>query len=344
VEFEKLAGKELVADWKSYKLQFKRPGGTSRGVLQEKETWFIRIWEKGNPSVIGHGECGMFRGLSCDDVPEYEQELDALCNRISDFPKLHQELRSFPSIQFGLETALLDLTTGGSFQLFENAFSKGEEGIHINGLIWMGDFDFLESQIEEKLAKGFSCLKLKIGSQDFEKEYALLKSLRDRFPSEELTLRVDANGAYTPDDAIPILEKLSTLEIHSIEQPIKAGQWDAMRKLCAQSKLPIALDEELIGVVEIKEKIALLDQTRPPYIILKPSLVGGFSGCNEWISLAEERNIQWWITSALESNVGLNAITQFTQKLLEEKPSRQMPQGLGTGQIEGGTSILSSGK
>lgn len=304
--------------------QFKRPSGTSRGVLTEKHSWFIELWDESNPSIIGVGECSVIPGLSPDFLHDmqYEAELSALCNDLS------RDLSDFPSIQFGLETALLDLQHGGKRIIFDNDFSNGQQQIPINGLIWMGTENFMREQIEEKIAAGFSTIKLKIGAIDFETEVKLLDSIRKRFDANQITLRVDANGAFSPEEALDKLKILSQFDIHSIEQPIKAGQWNEMAKLCATTALDIALDEELIGINKPEEKIQLLDTIKPQYIILKPSLHGGIKGCKEWISLSEERNIPWWMTSALESNIGLDAICQFTAEY-----NNKLPQGLGTGSL-----------
>lgn len=304
--------------------QFKRPSGTSRGVLTEKHAWFLEIWSEDNPEIIGIGECSIIPGLSPDfiDDSQYENELADLCNDLS------RDLTDFPSIKFGLETALLDLKNGGKGIVFINDFSKGKQKISINGLIWMGSESFMQEQIEQKIAEGFTTIKLKIGAVDFETEINLLQSIRNRFSAEQITLRVDANGAFHSTEAKEKLHTLSKFEIHSIEQPIKAGQWNEMAKLCASTPLPIALDEELIGVNNQNEKIKLLDTILPQYIILKPSLHGGINGCKEWINLAEEREIPWWITSALESNIGLDAICQFTAEY-----NNELPQGLGTGSL-----------
>jgi len=324
----------LKASWHPYQLNFKVPGGTSRGVLKTKDTWFIKIWRESNPQVFGIGECGMFRGLSIDDVPDYENKLSELCTNIEMFPNyLSYGLLLFPSIQFGLETALLDLENGGKRKIISGSFQTGANKIRINGLIWMGALDFLKEQISKKLEGGFTCLKLKIGSLPFEEEIKVLEELRKNFSADKLELRVDANGAYELEEAKEVLKALRTLSIHSIEQPIKQGNWKDMAELCEARTCPIALDEELIGIHEMREKRGLLNFVRPAYIILKPTLVGGMSGTMEWIEVAEAAGVKWWITSALESNIGLNAIAQFTAKLLEEKPQRVMPQGLGTGQL-----------
>lgn len=304
--------------------QFKRPSGTSRGVLTEKHAWFLEIWNEDNPDIIGTGECSIIPGLSPDyeNDEQYEQKLISVCNNLS------QDLIDFPSIQFGVETALLDLKNGGKGFFFDNDFTNGKQKIAINGLIWMGDEAFMQEQIEQKIAEGFTTIKLKIGAIDFESEIALLKSIRNRFSSEQITLRVDANGAFPIEEALNKLTQLSELDMHSIEQPIKAGKWLEMSQLCSSTPLPIALDEELIGINTVNDKIRLLEVISPQFIILKPSLHGGIKGCREWIDLAEERNISWWMTSALESNVGLDAICQFTAEY-----NNNLPQGLGTGSL-----------
>ena len=275
----------------------------------------------------GIGECGILRSLSIDDRPDYEEKLKWVCNNINvGFEKLLSEVFDFPSIQFGLEQAFLSLQSQTPFDLFPSAFTRGEKVIPINGLVWMGDKDFMKRQIKEKLATGFSCIKMKIGAIDFETEIELLTSIRKEFGSNEIELRVDANGAFTPENALDKLKRLSELEIHSIEQPIKQGQLQEMGALCEKTPLPIALDEELIGVFSVTDKEKVLQTIQPQYIILKPSLVGGFAGSQEWINLAKQQHIAWWITSALESNVGLNAIAQWTFTL-----NNKLPQGLGTG-------------
>ncbi|WP_374461574.1 o-succinylbenzoate synthase [Chryseobacterium taeanense] len=314
----------MKAEYFRHLLQFKRPGGTSRGVLNEKETFILEISENGNK---GTGECAVFRGLSFDDRPDYEQKLRWLCENIQqNYEFLKEELKEFPSIWFGYEQAILNLKHSKNLY-FPSEFTEGKTPIIINGLIWMGDINFMEEQIQDKLEKGFHCIKLKIGV-NWKSEYEILQKLRQKFSKEILELRVDANGGFAKDEAKIVFQQLAELQIHSIEQPIKAGNWNDMAELCAETPTPIALDEELIGIIEINEKIKLLDTIKPHYIILKPSLVGGFSGSDEWISLAEERNIGWWITSALESNIGLNAIAQYT--FTKKNP---MPQGLGTGSL-----------
>jgi o-succinylbenzoate synthase len=314
----------IQASYKKHTLHFKRPGGTSRGILHIKETYFIFLKQNNKKGI---GECGLFKGLSSDDVPNYEEKLAWTCNNIHlGLNQLTDVLQEFPSIIFGLEQAFLSLNNENPFELFPSKFTKGEDKIPINGLIWMGDKDFMKEQIKEKLQSGFTTIKLKIGAIDFDTELALLKSIRKEFNADEVELRVDANGAFTPDNALEKLKRLSELELHSIEQPIKTGQWKVMQKLCEITPLPIALDEELIGVIDKKQK--LIDYIKPQFIILKPSLIGGINGSNQWINIAKNANIGWWITSALESNIGLNAIAQYTYQL-----DIKIPQGLGTGSL-----------
>ncbi len=316
----------MKAVYKRYILNFKRPSGTSRGILKEKETWFIILEHEDKQGI---GECGILRGLSIDDVPEYEEKLKWICQNIElGFEELYEALEEFPSIQFGLEQAFLSLKSNNPFVLFPSHFVEKEIPISINGLIWMGDETFMLSQLEQKLKEGFGCIKMKIGAIDFDTELSILGSIRNRFSPTEIELRVDANGAFAPDEALTKLKQLSEFEIHSIEQPIKQGQWESMSQLCQETPLPIALDEELIGVYSVTEKERLLQTVRPQYIILKPSLIGGFAKAKEWIDLAEDYRIGWWVTSALESNIGLNAIAQWTYVL-----NTHMPQGLGTGSL-----------
>ncbi|WP_082048554.1 o-succinylbenzoate synthase [Neotamlana nanhaiensis] len=316
----------ITANYKQYILNFKQPSGTSRGVLKTKETWFLILDKDGKKGV---GECGLFRGLSIDDRPDYEDKLQWVCQNINlGLQVLLDATIEFPSIQFGLETAFLSLNNENPFRLFSSKFTTGEANIPINGLIWMGSEAFMKQQIEDKIKAGFSCIKMKIGAIDFQREVNLLKSIRQSFSKTDIELRVDANGAFSASEALEKLKILSDLELHSIEQPIKQGQTEAMATLCEQTPLPIALDEELIGVFSVTNKTALLQTIKPQYIILKPSLVGGFAGSDSWINIAENNNIGWWITSALESNIGLNAIAQYTYK-----KHSNMPQGLGTGRL-----------
>ncbi len=316
----------MTATFQSYSLIFKQASGTSRGILQQKDTWFIILEHEGKR---GYGECGMFRGLSADDRPDFEEKLQWTCNNIHlGLKVLLEELQEFPSIQFGLEMAFRSIESDDAFNLFPSKFTRGEDGIPINGLVWMGDKQFMKQQISDKIAQGFRCIKMKIGAIDFDTELGLLQSIRGEFSEGDIQLRVDANGAFNPNEALEKLKRLSDLDLHSIEQPIKQGQFQEMARLCNETPLPIALDEELIGVFSVTKKQELLQTIQPQYIILKPTLVGGFKGSNEWIDIATKNAIGYWITSALESNIGLNAIAQWTYSLESD-----MYQGLGTGSL-----------
>ncbi len=315
----------MKATYKRHLLNFKRPSGTSRGVLVEKESWFLILTDG---SQQGIGECGLLRGLSIDDRPDYETKLAWVCENIHLGKKaLYQALEEFPSIQMGVEMAFLSFAQTDPFAIFPSAFTKGAAKIPINGLIWMGDQQFMLDQVEEKLAQGFSCIKMKVGAIDFKEEVAILKAIRTKYTSDQMVLRVDANGAFG-EDTLDKLKILADLDLHSIEQPLPQGNWESMKALCKVTPLPIALDEELIGVFKKEEKIKLLETIQPQYIILKPSFIGGFQGAEEWTALAKERGIDSWVTSALESNIGLNAIAQWAY--LQGYKGHQ---GLGTGSL-----------
>jgi O-succinylbenzoate synthase len=319
-------------------LQFKFDARTSRGQIKTHTAYYICISSTEDPETQGWGEAAPLAGLSIDFRPDFAVKLLSICesfntHKYAKLPIVHhwlkeQNLQEWPAIKFGLETAFLDFETGGKKQLFDTGFTRGEAGIPINGLVWMGDKTFMQDQIEQKLAQGYSCLKLKIGGLDFDSELKILASIREVTSAENLTIRLDANGAFTPENTMEKLEKLSHFQIHSIEQPIQTKQYEALAKICKESPIPIALDEELIGIYEPLQQVELLDTLKPQFIILKPTLVGGFQASQNWINLAEERKIAWWITSALESNIGLNAIAQFTSTFPD-----LIPQGLGTGQL-----------
>lgn len=344
-------------------LHFKQPAGTSRGVYTTRHSYYLTLTSDELPGVEGVGECATLPDLSCDAKPEYEMTLRQVCQMVEQMGRIpYDMIRAYPSITFGLETAfasffdaakkLLEIVPaeGASSsemlkqkgvsvpaemenltELFDSPFGRGEEGITINGLVWMGTYEEMLARLEEKLQAGFHCVKLKIGAIDFFKELDLIKRIRDVYTKEQVELRVDANGGFLPENAMSQLEALAKYDIHSIEQPIKQHQWPKMAQLCRETPLPIALDEELIGVNVRSMKQALLDTVRPQYIILKPSLHGGIYGCNEWIELANQRGIGSWITSALESNIGLNAIAHYAAKVYGSNV--KMPQGLGTGQL-----------
>lgn len=345
-------------------LHFKQPAGTSRGVYTTRHSYYLTLTSDELPGVGGVGECATLPDLSCDAKPEYEMTLRQVCQMVEQMGRIpYDMIRAYPSITFGLETAFASFfdaakkfleivpTEGASSssemlkqkgvsvpagmenltELFDSPFGRGEEGITINGLVWMGTYEEMLARLEEKLQAGFHCVKLKIGAIDFFKELDLIKRIRDVYTKEQVELRVDANGGFLPENAMSQLEALAKYDIHSIEQPIKQHQWPKMAQLCRETPLPIALDEELIGVNVRSMKQALLDTVRPQYIILKPSLHGGIYGCNEWIELANQRGIGSWITSALESNIGLNAIAHYAAKVYGSNV--KMPQGLGTGQL-----------
>jgi len=316
----------LKARYKKYTLQFKRPSGTSRGVLTQKDTYFIIL---GQDSVMGIGECSTLKELSMDDRPDYEEKLQEVCAHINEYvTKPYEKLIEWPSISFGIEMAMKDLEHEGEMELFPSGFTQGREGIYMNGLIWMGSFEYMQEQLEAKINEGFRCIKIKIGGIDFEKELELLAQIRKVYSEEKIELRLDANGAFKFEEALDKLNRLSKYSIHSIEQPIKQGSWDKMAYLCSKSPIPIALDEELIGTFSKSEKEKLVSTIMPQYLILKPSLLGGFVASEHWIDLANKYKIGWWATSALESNVGLNAIAQWAYTF-----DNEMPQGLGTGQL-----------
>lgn len=316
----------MKAAYQKYILRFKAPARTSRNTMTEKETYFIKIWNEENPARFGIGEAALFRGLSADDTPDYENKLKEVCAEIEHAGEI--DLSRWSSIRFGLETALADYNGGGKRQLYDTPFTRGESGIRINGLIWMGNKDEMKARIAEKLAIGVKCMKLKIGGIDFESELSLISEIRKHFPPSQLELRLDANGAFTPEEALKKLETLSRYTIHSVEQPIAAGEWRQMARISSESPIPIALDEELIGVEGAERKKEMLNTISPRYIILKPTLCGGLSGADGWINIARETGTGWWATSALESDIGLNAIAQWVTRYPIE-----MPQGLGTGML-----------
>ena len=313
----------LAAEIFYHNLNFIIPGGTSRGILKNKPTWYIKIYHNDNPSIFGLGECGPIQGLSIESGDKMMDQLKKVQESINDLPNL--DLSLFPSINFGIENALKDLKNGGKRIIFKNSFLQGKP-IKINGLIWMGDKDFMINQIKSKIEKGFSCLKLKIGYIDFKEEISILKNIRKQFSSKILEIRVDANGAFSSKNVLQKLDTLGKLEIHSIEQPIAVNQWDYLKEICEKSPIPIALDEELIQLK--KEKNEFIKYISPQYLVLKPTLIGGFEATKKWITIAEENHINWWVTSALESNVGLSAIAQFCANY-----PLTLPQGLGTGQL-----------
>jgi o-succinylbenzoate synthase len=317
----------IKASFTKRTLFFKNPAGTSRGVLHQKDVFYLILNDSENASKKGIGEIAPIPGLSPDSISELEKKISGLVQKINTGKEIGEnEFEGFPAVNFGYETAKKGLYSSSPVLLYASDFTNRRKGIPINGLIWMGSKEFMLQQVTAKIAAGFTCLKLKIGAIDFESELEILRSVRKLYPAEKLEIRVDANGAFTPENAQEKLKQLAYFDIHSIEQPIQPGQTSEMQRLCATTPLPVALDEELIGITNLSEKIKLLDQIQPQYIILKPTLLGGIKASEEWISLAKERNIGWWVTSALESNIGLNAIAQWTATL-----GNPHFQGLGTG-------------
>ena len=314
----------IKARFIKHTLVFKSPSATSRGILTTKDSWFLILKEKGK---IGIGECSILKGLSYDDHPDFEAKIDLFCNQINTGQAL-LDLTPWPAIKMGYETALLSIKSSTPHTLFPSLYTQAKDSIPINGLVWMGSFDYMKEQIDSLLDREFDCIKIKIGAIDFNEELRLLAQLRNRYDSKTITIRVDANGAFSAEDALNKLDQLNAYEIDSIEQPIAINQWEHMSTLCRKSPIPTALDEELIGVFDPEIQSELLTQIKPQYLIFKPSLLGGFSNTQKWIDLAKKHNIAWWITSALESNVGLNAIAQWTYS---KNPF--MPQGLGTGSL-----------
>lgn len=315
-----------------YMLKFRQPAGTSRGILTEKPTYLLKIWDERNPAIFGIGEAAVFPGLSPEADYRYEYKLIELLANIA--IGRATDLSRHSSIQFGLEQALRDFSCGGKGIYYPSGFTEGKREITINGLIWMGAFEEMLERLETKISEGFHCIKIKIGAIDWAKERELIERIRRQYSSDSLTVRVDANGGFTMDEVMPVLKQLADLDVHSIEQPIRAGNPELMKFICEVSPVPVALDEEIIGISDRELKEKLLDYIKPSYIILKPALCGGFSGAEEWIDCAMQRKIGWWATSALESNVGLSAIAQWTASLVERGfPKADIPQGLGTGNL-----------
>lgn len=310
------------------KLHFKQPAGTSRGIYITRNIWYLTVTDTSRPHAMGFGECSPLYDLSCDYNDDYLQTLTSLCRHTEQMGGIDYEtLRDYPSILFGIETALRHLEHQ-DFVLWHSPTTENQQGIAINGLVWMGSHDEMMNRMIQKAHDGFRCIKIKIGAIDFEQELNIIKSVRELFDNKEIELRLDANGGFSPDEALNKLNALAKYNIHSVEQPIKQHQWYEMERICRLSPIPIALDEELIGINKSADKKSMLETIRPQYIILKPTLHGSFTGCEEWIDLAQRLDIGYWITSALESNIGLNAIAQWAAAL-----NPVLPQGLGTGAL-----------
>ena len=316
----------LNASYSRYLLEFKRPAGTSRGVLHTKPAWFLQL-ERAD-QISGTGEVSLIPGLSAEQPSEVEPALDQLCRSINEGHANPHSLELLPGVRFALESALLDLEGGGNQLLYPSPFTEGKEGIPINGLIWMGDTSFMKQQIREKLEQGFRVLKMKVGALETELELQVISWIRSQYGSHELELRLDANGAWSPEEALQKMEQFASFGIHSLEQPIAPGQWAEMARICSEAPFPLALDEELIGCDPEQEGVRLMEAIKPHYLILKPGLLGGFAACSRWINLAGSIGAGWWVTSALESAIGLNAISQWTFRR-----NSPLTQGLGTGAI-----------
>lgn len=316
----------MKAAYAPYRLILKNPCGTSRGILTYKDIYFIKIWDEENPEHYGIGECALFKGLSKEDNDTYEVKLRELCTNIAKDEAT--DLSDYSSIMFGFEGAIFDFSSGGKRIMMPSQFTAGNMKIPINGLVWMGNKDEMIARIDEKVKAGFHTIKLKVGAIDFESELSMVKHIRDKYSDKDLEIRLDANGGFSPENVLNLLEQFSKYTIHSIEQPIKAGQFDAMKNICEKSEIPIALDEELIGITDLKVKEEMIQYIKPKYIILKPSLMGGLNGAEQWLRVASSNDVGGWITSALESNIGLNQIAQWTATLMP-----RIPQGLGTGNL-----------
>lgn len=318
----------LKASIEQHELLFKKPATTSRGAYNGRQIYLLKIYNEADPNCVGIGECAPLKGLSIDDLGNYADYLNDLVEQINNNHSENFPFHQFPSIQFGIETALLDLKHGGKRIIFPNFYAIGKQGIPINGLVWMDTIDQMQLEAEEKIKKGFNCLKFKIGALNFDDELALIKNIRQSYNEQQLMIRLDANGAFSPETALDQLKALSEFKIHSIEQPIASHQRSQLRDLIQKSPIPIALDEELIGIQSTEDIDALLKEVKPPYIVLKPNLLGGFKQCDAWIKAAKQHGIKWWLTSALESNIGLNAIAQYAANF-----QNPMHSGLGTGQL-----------
>lgn len=311
-----------------HQLEYYRPATTSRGALNFRKLWLLKVWDSTKPHIIGQGEIGIIPKLSPEDRPDIEDVLAIALQQLQTSHKVDPALLlELPALAFAIECALLDLQMGGKSLFFPSAYAEKQEGIKINGLVWMHGIPEMVAEAKTKIEQGFDCIKFKVGALDFDSECRMLESIRKLPNGHNLEIRLDANGAFSVEDALLKLKELNRFGIHSIEQPIKPNQWDAMQEICAKSPFAIALDEELIGVKE-SDIERLLKSIKPQYIILKPSLLGGLRASDKWIENAEKLAIGWWATSALESNIGLNAIAQW---VAAKKPS--LPQGLGTGKL-----------
>jgi len=318
----------FVASYIKHQLQFVKPAKTSRNTMQTHTVYYVVLSSKTERKSYW-GEAAPLPGLSIDDVTQIENKLTECCTSVTNGYNFNMlDFSGFPSVQFAFETAFLAAQHQADFLLYDTPFYRNQQPIAINGLVWMNEKETMLQEALTKATQGFDTIKFKVGALDFDDECRLLEAFRKQYNAFNITIRLDANGAFLPADALEKLRELSRFDIHSIEQPIKPKQWDAMQELCAKTPIPIALDEELIGVDVKSDGQRLLQHIKPQHIILKPTLLGGLSNSEVWVKLAQQHNIGWWATSALESNIGLNAIAQWTAT-----QHLQVPQGLGTGSL-----------
>jgi len=318
-------------------LRFIKPAKTSRGEYIEKTAYLLWIVTE---TFKVCGEASPLSDLSVDGKVDFSNIVQPYENQFLTFEDLHNLLEDwmpYPSLRFALYSAILK----AKFQAnriaiqqptksqvwIENEFTHGKEGMKINGLVWMNSIDAMYEEAIHKINAGFTCIKLKVGALDFDAECRLIEKIRKQFSPFKVEIRLDANGGFKNGDALFQLEDLKRFNIHSIEQPIQANQPDLMQEICAKSPIHIALDEELIGI-DVNNSLNLMKKIKPKYIILKPTLLGGFDFCDIWIQHAVSQNVGWWSTSALEGNIGLADIAQWVSAY---KPT--MPQGLGTGSL-----------
>lgn len=313
--------------WKRHLLHFTFEAKTSRDTLHVRPVWFILVKE--NNLLVAVGECAWLNGLSPEKESELEPRLQEVCSNFNEYLTRPDLLKSWPSLQMAMDMIRAQLNSKQLFNPFPGTFSQGGTEIPINGLVWMGDKDSMLNSIRTKISEGYKCVKLKIGGIDFNDELRILEYIRKDFDENAIEIRLDANGAFEKNKARLKLESLAKFGIHSIEQPIKQGQWNEMANLISYSPIPIALDEELIGITEKDEREKMLEDLKPDYIILKPSLIGGFTSSKEWIDFANKFGIKWWLTSMLESNIALNALCQW----VSTQDTGNLPQGLGTGKL-----------
>ncbi len=320
----------MFISYSKHLLSFQKPAKTSRGEYVEKPSWLVHLGDK---VIKGSGEASPLWDLSIDGKVDIDKKLQELPEQISESDLLDLleswvpgKPGALPSLRFAFHCAFLDYKTGGTGIWVDSAFTQKQSGIPINGLVWMNSIETMEEEAYSKISQGFRCIKFKVGALDFDEECKLLERIRAKHSAFQLEIRLDANGAFAEDTAVEQLKELYRFGIHSIEQPIKAGL-ESMEKVCRESAIDVALDEELIGI-DPKNGTSLLTRLKPRYIILKPTLLGGLDLCDQWINSAKRADCGWWSTSALEGNVGLFAIAQW----VSQKPNIPY-QGLGTGSL-----------